>query len=122
YRSLLHDRQEQEEHPGEDGILQVRSGRAQARPVQGRQDQVIRKDCGSLPKKPALVAGFFVPPPPPVGVDLGRHVPTPWVPPVGRHAVPSAARLCTPRWAEWPHTSQRATRCCSSGCWARTCC
>lgn len=76
--------------PGEDGILQVRSGRAQARPVQGRQDQVIRKDCWSLPKKPALVAGFFMPdggaggclwvptlvgtfPPPPVGATLGWH-------------------------------------------------
>ncbi|KAG1270727.1 hypothetical protein G6F65_012911 [Rhizopus arrhizus] len=32
------------------------------------------------------------------------------------------ARLYTPCWAEWPITSRRATRCCSSGCWVRTRC
>src|SRR5690348_18331807 len=40
YRPLLHHRQEQEEHPGQDGSEEVRSRRAQARDLQGRQDQV----------------------------------------------------------------------------------
>src|SRR5690348_17521931 len=39
YRPLLHHRQEQEEHPGQDGSEEVRPGRAQARDLQGRSEE-----------------------------------------------------------------------------------
>src|SRR3546814_7685212 len=40
HRPLLHHRQEQEEHPRQDGGQEVRPRRPQARDLQGRQDQV----------------------------------------------------------------------------------
>src|SRR3546814_19132863 len=40
HRPLLHHRQEQEEHPRQDGGQEIRPRRAEARDLQGRQDQV----------------------------------------------------------------------------------
>src|SRR5207342_3503194 len=56
--SFLHHRQEQEDHAEQDGIPQVRSGRAQARGVQGSQDQVSGVQLNDR-KRPPCGAFFF---------------------------------------------------------------
>src|SRR5574337_462252 len=47
HRPLLHHAEEQEEHAGKVRIQEIRSGGAQARDVQGRQDQIIDRRCAS---------------------------------------------------------------------------
>src|ERR1700760_1187760 len=56
-RPFLHDQQEQEDDPGQDGNQEIRSGRAQARDLQGSEDQVIR-EAPSQKKNPPF-GGFF---------------------------------------------------------------
>src|SRR4249919_2582744 len=58
HRSFLHHRQEQEDHAEQDGIPEVRSGRAQARGVQGSQDQVSGVQLNDR-KRPPRGAFFF---------------------------------------------------------------
>src|SRR5690606_8766898 len=64
HRPFLHHRQEQEEHAEQDRDQEVRSGRAQARDLQGRQDQVTDRARGlrdTTDSEPALCGLFFCP-------------------------------------------------------------